>query len=250
MQFKPNKWIISVLIFSVLLGSFIALTSFFRESLQKIIPINISDSIILLILYIIQSWFLILFCWISIKFYLGKTDFKNKLKVFFKESTKKIWAEKFLKYIFLGIWIYFFVSFILRYLTLKFGLEIPWLFGQQKSLLMLSTIELNTVFDYGIIFLMVVIIWPILEEIIFRWFVTNILLKNLKIWLWIFFSSLIFTLIHFERSVFFNIFLLALILSRIYYKTKSILCTFWFHFLINLLWFIWLLLIKSLHSLS
>ena len=92
------------------------------------------------------------------------------------------------------------------------------------------------------IFTVVTIVWPLAEEIIYRWFITENLLKVFKPWIAILISSFIFAFVHFEWNVFGNLFLLSLWLNWIYYKTRSLSYSFVAHLLVNFIAFIVLIL--------
>ncbi len=112
------------------------------------------------------------------------------------------------------------------------GIVIPGLYGEQWVVQMLQQINTEWAMDWIMMFLMVAIVWPIVEELVYRWLITDALMQRRRRW-WVVLAAFIFALIHLEFAVFRNLFILAMILWVIYYKTQSMRYSFLFHLLIN-----------------
>jgi len=141
-------------------------------------------------------------------------------------------------YSFWFLFLYLFINGLLNFLLVKYDIKIPWFFGEQEVMSFLQWFKLNSIDWIIIMFFSVVIVWPLIEELIYRWFITSVLINKLWPWFWMFTSAFIFDLVHMEWAVFWNIFILSFILSYIFYKTKSIWYTFWFHVAVNWLAFV------------
>jgi len=109
---------------------------------------------------------------------------------------------------------------------------IPWLYGDQSVMVMLEEMNLTWAIDWILTVLMVVIIWPVVEELVYRGLITDALMQKRR-WWWVVLAAFIFALIHLEFAVFRNLFMLALILWVIYKKTWSMRYSFLFHVIIN-----------------
>jgi len=111
-------------------------------------------------------------------------------------------------------------------------ITIPGLYGDQSVMEMLQQINAEWVLDWMMMFVMVAIVWPIVEELVYRWLITDALMQRRRRW-GVVLAAFIFALIHLEFAVFWNLFILALILWVIYYKTGSMRYSFLFHLMIN-----------------
>ncbi len=223
--------------------------SLFSTSINIIIDKLLLNNFIKFLILFIFQWILIFFIlFISVR--LSRLDFYELLLDLKKNFFNKI---RF-KDIFLWGIIFYFVSLIVlsiifgivRYIEVKIWINIPWFWtwaSDQKVANFLLNLSLNNIWEYLIIFAVVAVFWPLFEEIVFRFFVTEKLLQVFWPVLWIFFSAFIFALVHLEWQVFFNIFFLSLFLSYLWYKKKSLLINFMYHFLFNginllILWFV------------
>lgn len=121
----------------------------------------------------------------------------------------------------------------------RLGIQIPGLYGEQGVMEILADMNLTSTLDWLFTILMIVIVWPIVEELVYRGLVTDTLMQRRRR-RGVALAAFIFALIHLEFAVFRNLFLLALILWVIYYKTKSLRYTIAFHMMINGLGLLWL----------
>lgn len=91
-----------------------------------------------------------------------------------------------------------------------------------------------------------VVIAPVLEELVFRYYIFGGLLKSYSLRISVVTSSLLFALIHFDSPK--NIvpaFALGIISSLIYFKTKRIDYSILFHFISNCFWLLTIIFIKQ-----
>ena len=80
-----------------------------------------------------------------------------------------------------------------------------------------------------------VIITPVIEEILYRGIILNLLLKKYSVLVSIILSSIIFAFIHLKFIGIGYLFLYGLLFGFAYYKTKSLFTSILLHFLINLM---------------
>lgn len=132
---------------------------------------------------------------------------------------------------------YMLLNGLLYSLVTHFGLEIPGLYGEQSVMLLLEDMQISWLISWIMTFVMIALVWPIVEELVYRWLVTDALMQRRR-WWWVIAAAFIFALIHLEFGVFWNLFILALILWAIYYKTGSMWYSFLFHLMINAMWLI------------
>ncbi len=213
--------------------------TFFPESFEAFIllfewfPYILNFTILFIIQQIFVTFFL--FVWFYVWKRLPLRQLINFVYKFYQEQI--VWIS-FGSLIWNTIWmymIYLLISWTLLAIISLLNIQIPWFFGQQEVAEILWGIPTRYIYEYIIIFLIVTILWPLIEEIIYRWFITKIFLSKYTPAIWICLSAFIFALIHFERQVIGNIFILGCILWYIYYKTKSLIYAFAFHFLVNLI---------------
>lgn len=211
-----------------LFSSFPNSTSFFIQNLEKIPKIQA-----FFFLFLIQEIILLFFMIISLKISLGKS---TKILPYFYSKFNWLWWKKLFKYVFWSFFIYIFIISVLYSILSTLNINLPWFFGEQSISSILEKLNQPWIINTLLIIFTVAILWPIVEEIIYRWYITDILIKKIwKIW-GILISSFLFAFVHMEFSVLWNLFILALILSYIYYKTESLRYSFAFHLLINWLW--------------
>ncbi|PHA57811.1 CPBP family intramembrane metalloprotease [Bacillus wiedmannii] len=110
-----------------------------------------------------------------------------------------------------------------------------------KSIFHLTTQSVNTssnvesVAISPLALLSIVILAPLVEELVFRYAVINILSRKLnKIWC-ILVSSLFFSIMHFDFPFIFGYFLIALVLAVVYVRTNRLLVSFVVHASMNLI---------------
>lgn len=131
-----------------------------------------------------------------------------------------------------GFLCYMVVNALLYTILESAGIQIPGLYGEQWVVEMLQQINTDWVLDWVMMFLMVAIVWPIVEELVYRGLITDALMQRRRRW-GVVLAAFIFALIHLEFAVFRNLFILAMILWVIYYKTGSMRYSFLFHLMIN-----------------
>ncbi len=93
-------------------------------------------------------------------------------------------------------------------------------FGPQASEQLIETMK--RVLSSPVGFIVVILLGPLAEEIVFRGSVERVLLKKIKPWYAICLSAFLFGLVHFELVQGFHAFLMGLLLGWLYYKTNSI----------------------------
>ncbi len=93
-------------------------------------------------------------------------------------------------------------------------------FGPEVSEQLIETMKRVLASPVG--FVVVALLGPLAEEIVFRGSVERVLLKKIKPWYAICFSALLFGIVHFELVQGFHAFLMGLLLGWLYYKTNSI----------------------------
>lgn len=131
-----------------------------------------------------------------------------------------------------GVLVYIMGSALLFGALEYLNITIPWLYGEQMVMTMLQWISLEVRYDYLLLILLAVVIGPLVEELLFRWFVTDTLAKHLG-WSGIVLASILFATAHMEWGVVINLTILALFLSYIYRKTGSMRYSLIFHMGIN-----------------
>jgi membrane protease YdiL (CAAX protease family) len=161
----------------------------------------------------------------------GVSPFANVKQYFDERRERKGWelfwgrvVGGFLFYVLINAGVYR----LLDYMDLK----IPWLYGEQWVMEMLEWLDITATIDWILTIAMIVIIGPIVEELVYRWLVTDLLMQKWRRG-WVVLWACIFALIHLEFAVFWNLFFLALILWVIYYKTRSMWYSLLFHMIIN-----------------
>lgn len=156
----------------------------------------------------------------------------DSVKRYFEERAQRKGRGMFWKRVIWGFLFYMLFSAALYTLIESLGLNIPWLYGEQWVQVMLQEMNITGAMDWIITILMIVIVWPIVEEMVYRGLITDALMQKRRRW-WVVLAAAIFALIHMEPHVMWNLFILALILWVIYYKTWSMRYTFLFHLIIN-----------------
>lgn len=153
-------------------------------------------------------------------------------KEYFLERRQWRWWWLAVKRVGGGIFVYFLISVILAILVFELGVPIPGMYGEQMVMSMLEELPLLNPTDYLRVLITTVILWPVVEELIYRWFITDVLMR--KWWIrWVVWWAAIFAVGHFERGVVLNLFLLAMFMWYIYWKTESMWYSLLFHMLIN-----------------
>jgi membrane protease YdiL (CAAX protease family) len=97
------------------------------------------------------------------------------------------------------------------------------------------SLSLLTKFDKIIYLILMVLITPIVEEIVYRGFLFNLLLKKYSVKLALIISSLIFAFFHLRFAGIGFLFVYGLFFGYVYYKTNSLIAPILAHFTINFL---------------
>jgi len=184
-------------------------------------------------LFLIQEAVLLLFVYISFQISFDKG---TSIISYFKARFKWLWWKKLFGYAFASFFVYLFIVSSLYSILNTLNIKLPWFFGEQSVSTLLEKLNQPWIVASFVILFTVVILWPIVEEIIYRWYVADVLIKKIGKVRWILISAFMFAFVHMEFSVLWNLFILALILSYIYYKTESLRYSLAFHMLINWMW--------------
>jgi membrane protease YdiL (CAAX protease family) len=136
------------------------------------------------------------------------------------------------KYVVWCFFLYFFLSGVLVWILTYMNRDIPWLYGEQLVMNVLTWISMTHWWEYAAIAIMVAILGPFVEEIIFRWAMTHSFMRE-RWRKWVVLAALVFAAIHAERAVVWNLVILSLFLWYIYRKTESMWYSFLFHVVIN-----------------
>lgn len=235
-MFKSNlKIVFFYVVYFVIVTLVVDKVGLFEFLINKL---SYLDKFYLFLIFFIIQYFLF-FLWLFLIIILFKFNIYDYIKSQF--------IFKWYKY-FLYAFVLYFVMLLLLVLLKIFvdllWINIPWLFWEQKTISLIKNITNQDIKLVIMFFLFVVFIWPFIEEIIYRWFINKFLLDNLGYFKGIILSSLIFAFVHFEWNVFFNLFIVSLFINYLHYKSWSLYYTLFFHFLINFLTFISILILN------
>jgi uncharacterized protein len=166
----------------------------------------------------------VLVLWIY--YFIKKGVIKNIKKIFVIPKTTLLIAEILKTYLYL-----FAFGILLGVLKHSFGVEVPG-FSEQKNILALFP-------STGILFYFTIInatlFAPIIEEVVFRGALLKNLCEKYSDTTSVILSSIVFSLIHFQPEVFGAIFVISILLSRLFLKTNSLIAPILFHIINNLL---------------
>lgn len=143
----------------------------------------------------------------------------------------KISIKSILKYAALGYVIYFAVMLTVMTISMRFNVELPG-FAQQESHIPLLGGEALVA---GVTVLIMVLVAPLIEEILFRGFVFKTMSERWPAWIAFVVSATIFAGLHFEFASFMPLFILGMVMNWMFYKTKSIYPGLVFHIINNVL---------------
>ncbi|MBS8121909.1 CPBP family intramembrane glutamic endopeptidase [Candidatus Vampirococcus lugosii] len=199
------------------------------------LSLNLNFISIFIIAFLFQQIFVGIFLFIAMKVSENniKEKFFNYIINFYKKQFVWLGFINLFKYTIGAYFLYILISGFLLFIINLIGINFPGFFGEQNVANFIGQISINNWYEHLIMFLMIAILVPLIEEIVYRGYIQKMLTEGYGKYIGIFFSAFIFTFIHFEFSVFGNLFILALILAYIYNKTKSLIYTFAFHFLVN-----------------
>ncbi len=185
------------------------------------------------IFFALQQLLTLMVLWWSL--HLSWWSGRDKVKGYFEERAQRKGRWLFWKRVVWGFLFYILLNAVLYLLIQTLGVEIPWFYGEQWVQVMLQEMNITGAMDWIITILMIVIVWPIVEEMVYRGLITDALMQKRR-WGGVFLAAAIFALIHMDPNVMWNLFILALILWVIYYKTWSMRYAFLFHVIINGMW--------------
>lgn len=186
---------------------------------------TLHPSISFLIEYLLQ--FVILFCplWI---FVVGK--YNASLEDLGFKRVRLLQLIKTVSACYVG---YLVFAYLLTLILSETGLSLPG-YENQESYIPLFGDDLR---GYIVGFVLVGIIAPFAEEILFRGFIYRVFIKTWPIWLGSILSAALFALIHIQFQTFIPLFVLGLLLNYSYRKTGSIWTPIALHSLNNILAF-------------
>lgn len=175
--------------------------------------------------YLLQ--FVILFCplWIFVvgKYNATPEDF----------GFKKIKFTKVVKTVVFAYIFYLIFTYCLSLILSATGTGLPGYQSQESYIPLFG----NDLRGYVVGFLLVGVLAPFLEEILFRGFVYRIFIKTWPLWFGSILSAALFALIHVQFQTFIPLFILGLLLNHSYQKTDSIWTPIALHSLNNILAF-------------
>lgn len=169
-----------------------------------------------------------LFQWICMILPLLIVSKKYKLskKMF---ALRKVKISRLILLIIQSYLLYFVISFAIGAAILYFNLEIPGYQAQEEVLPYFG----EGIFNMIIAAVIIAIIAPVIEEILFRGFLLRSLSNYLGVIWGSTISAAIFSLMHFPWQSFIPIFILGLIINSMVIRTKSIVPAIIFHVLNN-----------------
>lgn len=200
------------------------------------------DASWLYLLFALQQIVTIGILWVSL--WKWWRPWRDGFVAYFDKRNQRKWRWLFWKRVVGWFVAYMIINGLLYTLVQSMWWTIPWLYGDQSVMQILQDMNISTTIDWIMTILMIVIVWPIVEELVYRWLITDALMQKRRR-RGVILAAFIFALIHLEFAVFRNLFLLALILWVIYYKTWSMRYSFLFHVIINGMWILALWLQES-----
>lgn len=142
---------------------------------------------------------------------------------------KRVGWKNILKIAGLGYLAYISIMMVVMQITISYNIELPG-FGQQES-------HMDFLGDQKVwaivVIAIIAIIAPLIEEVFFRGFVFQTMLKAWPKWLAFIASAAVFAGIHLEFQVFMPLFLLGLVLNWMFYKSGSLYPGIFFHIVNN-----------------
>jgi len=222
---KKNKKNIPWTLLDIILVIFLELFIFYLTIplVQFLKPENdLLYSFFIFGIYIFQS-----FISLGLIFLFTLLKYKTKITVF---GFKKINIVSSLKYVF-QIWLITVAILIgvSSYLSIFFGNNIPGFAEQIEHIPLFG----NTTFGYLSLVVSAFVLAPLVEEIVFRGFILQGLLKKFTPLISILISSLLFAFLHFEFSSIIPLFIIGNILGWIYYKRNNLWDCLLFHAMNN-----------------
>ncbi|EKD48005.1 MAG: Transmembrane CAAX amino protease family protein [uncultured bacterium] len=142
---------------------------------------------------------------------------------------KKIKFKDILKFAAIGYASYFIIAMAIAQIGYSWGIEIPG-FQQQESHIPLTGERAGSAIT---VITIITFLGPIMEEVFFRGFLFNTMLKHWPVKLSFLLSALIFAAIHLEFRSMIPLFLIGLVLNWMFYRTKSLYPGIFFHIINN-----------------
>lgn len=186
---------------------------------------TLHPSISFLVEYLVQ--FVILFCplWIFVvgKYNATPEDF----------GFKKVAPGKVLKTVLFYYAAYLVFTVLLSSVLGATGLSVPGYESQESYIPLFGSDLAGLVIG----FVLVGVLAPVLEEVLFRGFVYRVFVKIWPVWLGSILSAVLFAMIHMQFQSFIPLFILGLLLNRCYEKNDSLWTSIAFHGFNNILAF-------------
>ncbi len=182
------------------------------------------------ILFFLQELFLIIFLIISIKISFWK---ETSVWIYLKSKFKWLGLKKLFWYAVFWYIVYTVVLSAILLLSSALNVDFPWFHWTQQVATVLDSLDKTWILNIVLISFTTVILAPLVEELIYRWYIADVLIKDCGRDIGIVSSAFIFAAIHMDFDVLWILFILALILSYIYSKTNSIRYSLAFHMLVN-----------------
>ncbi len=148
---------------------------------------------------------------------------------------RKVSIKDTIKLVLKAFGVVFLFGFILTFIQLQYGIQLPGFGAQDSHIPLFGT----SPFDIVLAVIVVGVIAPLVEELVFRGFLLQTFLKYMPKWGAAVIVAIIFGLIHFEFQVSGVLIFLGLILNWLYIKSNSTIPGIAFHVVNNLLAF-WL----------
>lgn len=196
------------------------------------------------VLFILQEIFLLLITYFVLEHNIIRKwlYWFNSVIAFFKDQLKIPKWQSFIVLIFgsylLMIVTLSIISFISNILPFPlYGLN--WI---QKSAQFVGNMAFSNVYDIILIWVCIVLIAPIVEEIIYRGMIARLMINKFWQKIWILSSSFIFAFIHWEMAILINLFIMWVFLTYIYNKSGSLYYSIFYHIFINWIAFSFILL--------
>lgn len=147
---------------------------------------------------------------------------------------KKVSVSKTIKLVLTGYFLYLGINFIITVIVLYTNIKIPGFEISQRILPLFG----KDILSLSLAGILILIVDPVLEEILFRGFILKNLVNKTGVVLGSILAALIFAGLHSQSESFGKIFILGLILNALVIKEKSIYPAIALHIFNNLIIFI------------
>lgn len=195
-------------------------------------------------LFILQEMFLLIITYIVLEYNIIRRWIYSAKSVvqFFKEQLFFPKWKSFITLIFGSYLLMIFSLAVISVIAEYLPFSLYWLNWVQKTVEFVWNMQLDTPLQIFLIWVCIVIIAPIVEEIIYRWMISKLLINKYWEIIWIISSSLIFALIHWEMAIIINLFVMWMFLTYIYHKSGSLYYSIVYHIFINCIAFSFILI--------